>query len=83
MFGGKGVLFHQGTNVLIVGDSRYEGPRVRDGWGDYFEMLACPASQGFSQSHAASVDTQLLSILLSNSSSDHPPVIITCDIYGC
>ena len=43
-------------------------------------MLACPASQGFSQSHAASVDTQLLSILLSNSSIDHPPVIITCDM---
>ena len=69
-----------GTNELIVGDSRYEGPHVRDGWGDYFEMLACPASQGFSQSHAASVDTQLLSILLSNSSIDHPPVIITCDM---
>ena len=45
-------------------------------------MLACPASQGFSQSHAASVDTQLLSILLSNSSIDHPPVIITCDMVA-
>ena len=76
----KGKLF-PGTNILNVAEASFEVSRIHDGWASYFSGLASPDTQSFSQSHSTSVETRLLSILLSLQGVDLPPISIIPDIW--